>query len=354
MKTNKKLLSLVEHGFKPSTLMKMSDPQIHSLYVRLIESKKESKEATQTTSMTYDPKQKGDAEQLDKMLTGKSYKSAGVDPTTGRVTLNMGKKDIKNKNKVISDTEMKEEINFLKGKKKDEVKEKSVSKQQQKFFGVVSAMQKGDIPKKGKAGKAAKEMSKKDVKDFASTKHKGLPKKKETKESYTGIVANAVAGRYGKSMNDIQLGAKWNSNSMSENIKNMVDKHITPKISKKDFIKYITENAKDSDTKEAPTKPKTKPTTKPNKDPKPDTPYRPKPGPEKAPKAKKHETKEATETAPVKPKPGTKPFTKPGTKPSPRPDTPYRPKPGPEKAPKAGRRDLPDWLSYDSIGLHIK
>ena len=41
------------------------------------------------------------------------------------------------------------------------------SKQQQKFFGVVKAMQKGDIPKKGEAGKIAKDMSKKDVDDFA-------------------------------------------------------------------------------------------------------------------------------------------------------------------------------------------
>ena len=51
------------------------------------------------------------------------------------------------------------------------------SKQQQKFFGVVKAMQSGDIPKKGAAGKAAKEMSKKEVDKYASTKHKGLPVK---------------------------------------------------------------------------------------------------------------------------------------------------------------------------------
>ena len=56
------------------------------------------------------------------------------------------------------------------------------SKQQQKFFGVVKAMQSGDIPKKGEAGKVAKDMSKKEVDKYASTKHKGLPKKvkKET------------------------------------------------------------------------------------------------------------------------------------------------------------------------------
>jgi hypothetical protein len=56
------------------------------------------------------------------------------------------------------------------------------SKQQQKFFGVVKAMQSGDLPKKGAAGKVAKDMSKKEVDKYASTKHKGLPKKvkKET------------------------------------------------------------------------------------------------------------------------------------------------------------------------------
>jgi hypothetical protein len=51
------------------------------------------------------------------------------------------------------------------------------SKQQQKFFGVVRAMQKGDTPKKGEAGEVADDMTAKDVKDFAGTKHKGLPKK---------------------------------------------------------------------------------------------------------------------------------------------------------------------------------
>jgi len=51
------------------------------------------------------------------------------------------------------------------------------SKQQQKFFGVVKSMQAGDIPKKGEAGEVADDMSKKEVDKYASTKHKGLPKK---------------------------------------------------------------------------------------------------------------------------------------------------------------------------------
>ena len=62
----------------------------------------------------------------------------------------------------------------------------SVSKKQQRFFGIVRAGQKGTL--KGKktleVQRAAASMKKKDVKDFASTKHKGLPEKKVTKESF--------------------------------------------------------------------------------------------------------------------------------------------------------------------------
>jgi 5'(3')-deoxyribonucleotidase len=62
------------------------------------------------------------------------------------------------------------------------ISEKAVSKKQQQFFGIVRAMQKGDMPKGGEAGEVAKDMKKSDVKDFAKTKHKGLPTKKK-KES---------------------------------------------------------------------------------------------------------------------------------------------------------------------------
>ena len=58
----------------------------------------------------------------------------------------------------------------------------SKSKQQQKFMGIVRAIQKGDEPasKFSKdAQDAADDMKKKDVEKFASTKHKGLPKKVE-------------------------------------------------------------------------------------------------------------------------------------------------------------------------------
>lgn len=56
--------------------------------------------------------------------------------------------------------------------------EKAVSKAQQKFMGMVHAVQKGEMKAPSKeVAKVAKGMSKKAGHDFASTKHKGLPEK---------------------------------------------------------------------------------------------------------------------------------------------------------------------------------
>jgi len=58
------------------------------------------------------------------------------------------------------------------------IAEKAVSKAQQKFMGMVHATQKGEKAPSKDVAKVAKEMGTKDAKDFASTKHKGLPEKK--------------------------------------------------------------------------------------------------------------------------------------------------------------------------------
>jgi hypothetical protein len=57
----------------------------------------------------------------------------------------------------------------------DRVDEKAVSKAQQKFMGMVYAAKKGETPAGPEVAKAAKGMSKKAAKDYASTKHKGKP-----------------------------------------------------------------------------------------------------------------------------------------------------------------------------------
>jgi len=73
----------------------------------------------------------------------------------------------------------------------------SVSKAQQRFMGMVHAVQKGDMEAPSKeVDKAADSMSKKDAKDYASTSHKGLPNKKEnmkiTKERLKELVREVM------------------------------------------------------------------------------------------------------------------------------------------------------------------
>ena len=62
----------------------------------------------------------------------------------------------------------------------------SVSKKQQRFFGIIRAIKKGVF--KGKKTpeiqRAASSISDKDSKKMASTKHKGLPEKKKQQESF--------------------------------------------------------------------------------------------------------------------------------------------------------------------------
>ena len=78
------------------------------------------------------------------------------------------------------------------------------SKSQQRFFGVVKAMQKGDIPKKGRAGKIAKSMNKDDVDDFASTKHKGKPEKVKREMKVRNLIKKMVREELAK-MNEGKL-----------------------------------------------------------------------------------------------------------------------------------------------------
>jgi hypothetical protein len=69
----------------------------------------------------------------------------------------------------------------------------AVSKAQQKFFGIVRAIQKGEMaPTTPETAEVAASMKKKDVKDFASTKHKGLPEKKKVEEGVGLKIARAI------------------------------------------------------------------------------------------------------------------------------------------------------------------
>jgi hypothetical protein len=70
----------------------------------------------------------------------------------------------------------------MKVKEITQLDEKAVSKAQQRFMGMVHAAHKSGKAASPEVAKVAKGMSKKAAKDFASTKHKGLPNKKTKKK----------------------------------------------------------------------------------------------------------------------------------------------------------------------------
>ena len=138
------------------------------------------------------------------------------------------------------------------------------SKSQQRFFGVVKAMQKGDIPKKGSAGKAAKSMSKDDVDDFASTKHKGKPEKVKREQRVRNLIKKMVREELAK-MNEVRIpfssshikqlkrafkdmkGTLPDNNPLVQQIVTLLkktDKKVLKQIASAD-IKYLSDKAKD-------------------------------------------------------------------------------------------------------------
>jgi len=81
--------------------------------------------------------------------------------------------------------------------------EKSVSKSQQRFFGMVRKAQKEGEKKatSPEVARVASSIKMKDAKKFASTKHKGLPEKKVKKESFeSGVLKARRYHRVGKLM----------------------------------------------------------------------------------------------------------------------------------------------------------
>jgi hypothetical protein len=306
MNTNQKKLKLIGHGLKASTLNKLTEGQVDALFGKLQE------QITTTTKQV------------------KTIKvPQNIAKTTGADIGNVNVKTDVNGNVIA--TEMQE----------NEIGEKFESKKQQKYF--FAKCGDGKTKEQKKWCKMADEFTKKT--NFAK-----LPeKKKETKEDFN-------FGDYGKKV--ISTVTKLNSDNLKKvnpvvtgmgnpttdifteseiekQIMKLVEKHITPKMSKQDLLSLI-----EGDTKTAPAKPKER-----EKEKKPGHPFKPDPDKKGAPKAMKSEVGEGdTKTAPVKP------GTKPGT--TPKPKHPFQPDPNKKGAPKAVKKELPSFLTFNALGLN--
>jgi hypothetical protein len=277
MKLNDKKLKLLSEGFSTSWILTLNKNQIDLMYTRLVESKNETKEQTA-------PQPK---------VTTKTVKQIEV-PQGGQTNVNGMSVSNKAGKTIVTTNE-------------GELEEKAVSKKQQEFFGVVRSMQKGDIPKKGKAGKAAKDMSKTDVKDFASTKHKGLPKKvkkEETNEAeYLDMIGKAFNKNLQNKISDVRPQGRIDS--LEESLSRIIEKNLHPRITKEDLVKTLNRLVNESPQI-------AEPDVKPDVKPGIDTPTKPEIHPQDDP-------------------------LRPGRRTRPRP------------APQAKSGELPNWLTWNSI-----
>jgi len=98
----------------------------------------------------------------------------------------------------ISSTEQRLAKQFAESK----IEEKAVSQAQQKFMGMVHAAQKGEKAASPAVAKVAKDMGEKDARDFAATKHKGLPQ--HVNEKYDAVKAVKQCAKDYMEMNGIR------------------------------------------------------------------------------------------------------------------------------------------------------
>ena len=204
MKTNDKILRLVKHGLKATNLTKLNETQINSLYTRLVE-------------------------QSTKMI-----------PKTNSAAIQQAKT-----NQEVFSLYEKENTDS------EEVNEKSVSKKQHGLMGAAYSVEKGDkeikdIPKsyRGKVKKVVDSMSKKQIKDFAETKTKNLPD--EVNENNPYDLGKAMMSAYSKgaanAASKIVPNVSYGESVLEKEITRLVERHLSPKMTKKDFMNIIENN----------------------------------------------------------------------------------------------------------------
>lgn len=204
MKINEKILQLVKNGLKATMLTTLSESQINTLHRRLVESKKVTNEETQVVTKRFDKNNPSDVAKLNQMLKT---------PDT-----------LKNQNVEVKEGEQ-------------EVDEKFESKKQQKYF--FAKCGDGKTKEQKKWCKMADEFAKK-------TNFDKLPEKKtETNEDGTPVYQKTAENLYAKTLDTVAKSTvpgftlPTNESVLEKQITQLVEKHISPKMSKQDFIKTI-------------------------------------------------------------------------------------------------------------------
>jgi hypothetical protein len=259
---NKMYSKLLKEGFSRKTLSTLSEKQISVLFKKIISEQGGAAEKLGQLNPEIEKVTKGlsyiqnqvsklvgeddNEEEMDddNQLTQTQKSNDGLDPDQRVSSLDKGPSDYGNDPEAdkVMDKNDADGMSI-----ESEIKERAVSKQQQKFMGLVKSYKEGDTKPSevsDKVKKASKSMTKTEIDKFAGTKHKGLPTK--VKEM-----------SYGDKVRQIE-----------ESLLSLVSKYTAETMTKKDLLGLLESPG----TKEAPTKdPKTIP-DKPDRK----TPYQPK------------------------------------------------------------------------------
>jgi hypothetical protein len=212
---NPKLVKLLHEGFSMSTLENLTERQLNVLHNKIV----------------------SEADAIEKTVTSKVIElPSGAKTALGNATVsNEAGKTVITTTPTEGEIGEEEEVdvtNVYKGEDDQEpiqkqgpdgmgegyISEKAVSKQQQKIMGLALSVKRGDTPKSKvskQVQKMAKEMTKKELEDFASTKHKGLPNTVEEKDEVE---------------------------KLEESILKIIENHLPPHTTKGELLNYISRN----------------------------------------------------------------------------------------------------------------
>ena len=213
---NNKIAKLLHEGFSMTTLEGLNEKQLSVLFNKIVSEQPKPIEKTVTSKVIELPTGAKTALGGATVSNEAGKTVITTTPTEGEIG-EEEEVDVTNVDKGEDDQDP-IQIQGPDGMGEGYISEKAVSKQQQKIMGLALSVKRGDTPKSKvskQVQKMAKEMSKKELEDFASTKHKGLPKTVEEKDEVE---------------------------KLEESILRIIENHLPPHTTKGELLNYIRRN----------------------------------------------------------------------------------------------------------------
>ncbi len=213
---NNKIAKLLHEGFSMSTLENLTENQLNVLFNKIVSEQPKPVEKNVTSKVIELPSGAKTAIGGATVSNEAGKTVITTTPTEGEIG-EEEEVDVTNVDKGEDDQDPIQKQG-PDGMGEGYISEKAVSKQQQKIMGLALSVKRGDTPKSKvskQVQKMAKEMTKKELEDFASTKHKGLPKTVDEKEEVE---------------------------KLEESILRIIENHLPPHTTKGELLNYIRRN----------------------------------------------------------------------------------------------------------------